>query len=241
MWSNEISIDKKYEREIEFILSKLERMKDLSFAVEESEDRVWIYLASACENQDALEERLTEIVETVILTFMKIRFFLERLDAVPMTHAKCVLICSLVHFDKDFERTVVDKVLSNALDYNLDGLLNFRLRALKDEWQELATVSNRLLGSADGEDDVYEVSAFITGNDGKKCRLVISDDAIRNLTEHKVVEVDNVFDDDEYNLISAIVANHPAEIVLDNFKLPKTLQAPLKKIARVVDGGYAKQ
>ena len=235
MWSNEISIDKKYTREIEYILSKLEKMKDLSFAVEESQDRVWIYLASACEKQDALEDEIGKIVETVILTFMKIRYFLEKLDATPMNYAKCVLICSLVHFDKDFERTVVQKVLSSALDYNLDGLMNFRLRALKDEWQELAVVSNRLLAGADGEDDVYEVSAFITGNDQKKSRIVITGDSIKNLTEHKTIEVLDVFDNDEFNLINSLVENHPAEIVLENFKLSRTLQAPLRKIARVIE------
>ena len=235
MWSNEISLDKKYEREIEFILGKLNKMKDVSFAVEESKDRTWIYLASVCERQDSVEEAIAEIVETVILTFMKVRFFCEKLNAMPMTHSKCVLICSLVHFDKDFERTIVRKVLSNALDYNLDGLMNFRLRALKDEWQELANVSARLLDGAGSDDDVYDVSAFITGSDAKKCRIVINGENIKNITEHKTIEVLDVFDDDDYNLINSIVENRPEEIVVENFKLPKSLIAPLKKIARVVE------
>ena len=89
MWSNEISLDKKYEREIEFILGKLNKMKDVSFAVEESKDRTWIYLASVCERQDSVEEEITEIVETVILTFMKVRFFCEKLNTMPMTHSTC--------------------------------------------------------------------------------------------------------------------------------------------------------
>ena len=235
MWSNEISLDKKYEREIEFILGKLNKMKDVSFAVEESKDRTWIYLASVCERQDSVEEEITEIVETVILTFMKVRFFCEKLNTMPMTHSKCVHICSLVHFDKDFERTIVRKVLSNALDYNLDGLMNFRLRALKDEWQELASVSSRLLDGAGSDDDVYDVSTFITGSDAKRCKIVINGENIKNITEHKTIEVLDVFDDDDFNLINSIVENRPEEIVIENFKLPKSLIAPLKKIAKVVE------
>ncbi|MBR4800365.1 MAG: hypothetical protein IK048_01635 [Clostridia bacterium] len=235
MWSNEISLDKKYDREIEFILGKLSGMKDVSFAVEESQDRVWIYLASVCEKQDEVEEKIEEIVETVILTFMKIRFFCEKLGGEPMSQAKCVLICSLAHFDKDFERTIVRKVFSNALDYNLDGLVNFRLRALKDEWQELATVSARLLDGADGEDDVYDVSSFITGSDAKKSKIIIDKDNVKNVTEHRIIEVLDVFDDDEFNLLSSIVENHPSEIVVENFKLPKSLSVPLRKIARVIE------
>ncbi|MBQ9276534.1 MAG: hypothetical protein IJ226_02965 [Clostridia bacterium] len=235
MWSNEISIDKKYEREIDFIISKLEKAKDLSYALEESEDRVWIYLASVCERQEQIEEWLASLVETVILTFMKIRFFVEKLGVQEMTTAKCILICSLAHFDKEFERTVVRKVLSNALDYNLDGLLNFRLRALKDEWQELASVAKRLLGSAGSEEEVYDISSFITGSDAKKCRLVINGEQIKNVTEHSVVEVVDVFGDDEYNFINSIIENRPGEIVVENFRLPKTLAEPLRKIARVID------
>ena len=235
MWSNEISIDKKYEREIGYILSRLGRMKDLSFAMEESEDRVWIYLASVCERQEQVEEEIAELVETVLLTFMKIRFFVERLEMGEMTTAKCILVCSLAHFDKDFERTVVRKVLSNALDYNLDGLLNFRLRALKDEWQELANVAKRLLVSVGSDDEIYDVASFITSSDARKCRLVINGEHIKNITEHKRIDVVDVFDNDEFNLISSIVENRPSEIVLENVKLPKALVDPLRKIARVIE------
>lgn len=235
MWSNEISIDKKYEREIDYILNKLNTIKDVSFAVEESQDRVWIYLASVCERQDYVEEEIARIVETVILTFMKIKFFTEKLCGNDMTSAKCVLICSLAHFDRDFEKTVVRKVLSNALDYNLDGLVNFRLRALTDEWKELASVSQRLLDGATLEDDIYDVSSFITGSDSKKCRLQISNGTIKNLTEHRIVEVLSVFDNEEYDLINSIIENHPSEIVIENCNLHHTLKTPLKRIARVIE------
>ena len=140
-----------------------------------------------------------------------------------------------MHFDKDFERTIVRKVLSNALDYNLDGLMNFRLRALKDEWQELASVSSRLLDGAGSDDDVYDVSTFITGSDAKRCKIVINGENIKNITEHKTIEVLDVFDDDDFNFINSIVENRPEEIVIENFKLPKSLIAPLKKIAKVVE------
>ena len=235
MWSNEISLDKKYEREIEYIIGKLDSMKDISFAIEESEDRVWIYLASVCERQDAIEEELFEIVATVVLTFFKTRFFEERLRGVKASFARCVLICSLVHFDRDFEKTIIRKVLSNALDYNLDGLMNFRLRALKDEWQELAGVSQKLLESTNDEGEVFEVSTFITGNEQKKSKVVINGDKIKNLTEHSNVEIINVFDDDEYNFVLAILGTHPAEIVFENVCLSKDMRSTLKKISRVIE------
>ena len=77
MWSDVISIDKGFGKEIEFLLCKLRGVKNLSFAVEESRDRIFIYLASACELAEEVEEQVTSILETAILVFMKQRCFLE--------------------------------------------------------------------------------------------------------------------------------------------------------------------
>ncbi|MDE6060363.1 MAG: hypothetical protein K2G31_02710, partial [Clostridia bacterium] len=205
MWSNVISIDKSYEREIGYILDRLQNTKDLSYAIEESESRIWIYLAGMCEKQDEIEECLHEILGVVYLSFIKLRFFLDKLHVRRLSHAKCALICSIVHFDREFEHSVVAKVLSGSLDYNIDGLLNFRLRALTDGWQELADLANRLLDGCTQESDIYEIATFITGSEGKLNQLVLSNNNIRNLTRHTSVEVVNLFDSDEYNLLSAII------------------------------------
>jgi len=234
MWSNEISIDKRYDKELEYILGKLQTMKDLSYATEESKDRVWIYLASVCERQDSIEKKLEDIMETVVLTFMKMRFFVEKLRLQKMTYAECVLVCSLVHFDKDFERTILRKVFSNALDYNLDGIYNFRLKDLKSEWQELSEVSSRLLASASSDADVFEVASFIAGGENGGNVLVVGD-AIKNLTEHRSVEIPSVFDEGEYNLLCALIEEKPAEIVIEKTDLSRDVVKSLKKISRVIE------
>ena len=93
-----------------------------------------------------------------------------------------------------------------------------------------------LAGSGvESDDDVYDVSTFITGSDARRCKIVINGENIKNITEHKTIEALDVFDDDDFNLINSIVENRPEEIVIENFKLPKSLIAPLKKIAKVVE------
>ena len=62
MWSNVISIDKSYAKEIEFLLAEVKNIKDLSYAIEESKDRTWIYLASLCERSEYVEEKVTALV-----------------------------------------------------------------------------------------------------------------------------------------------------------------------------------
>lgn len=235
MWSNVISIDKQYEKEIGYILDKLQNTKDLSYAIEESEDRIWMYLASVCELQDVVEEEINKILEVVFLSFIKLRFFLDRLTLNTLSHAKCALLSSLVHFDREFEKNIVMKVVSNSLDYNIDGLMNFRLRALKDSWEELAEVAQRLLDGSNSEQDIFDIASFITGSDGKKSQLMIKDGNLKNVTFHKSVEVVNLFEGEEYNLLDAIIKEKPSEIVIENCHFSSPMSATLKKIARVIE------
>ena len=65
MWSNVISIDKAYDREIEYILGRLQSTNDLSYAVEESDERIWIYLAGLCHKQDEIEQEMESMLEVV--------------------------------------------------------------------------------------------------------------------------------------------------------------------------------
>ena len=49
------------------------------------------------------------------------------------------------------------------------------------------------------------------------------------------VEVVNLFDSEEYNLLSAIIREKPSEILLDGCELSDPMNATLKKIVRVIE------
>lgn len=233
MWSNVISIDKGFRREIEFILGKLKNIRHLSYAVEESRDRVFVYIASVCEMQEEVEAQVRDVLQTVFLVFLKLRFFLSSLQNMDLNHANCALICSLVHFDTEYEKNIIGRVLGETIDYAIDGLLNFRLRPLMENWEELAALATRLISSGSGG-DIYDIASFITGTDGTKNRLALTRDALLNLTVRRPVEVIDLFDKPELNLISAIIREHPCEILLRDVSLSAPMNNTLKHIARVV-------
>ena len=116
MWSNVISIGKEYQKEIDYILKKLQSTKDVSYATEENEERIWIYLASSCDVAQKIENEMYEMLGVVFLSFLKLRFFLERLPMRNMSQAKCALLSSMLHFDKEFEQNVIAKTLSDCMD-----------------------------------------------------------------------------------------------------------------------------
>ena len=214
----------------------MQKIKHLSYAVEESKDRVFVYIASVCELQEEVERQVKEILQTVFLVFMKLRFFLRYLHNMDLNHANCALICSLVHFDSEYEKSIVDRVLSETLDYTVDGLINFRLRPLTENWEELAALAMRLIASGGGG-DVYDIASFITGTDGAKNRIALTRDAVFNLTVRRQVEVMDLFDKPELNLISAIIRERPCEILLRGTGLSAQMNNTLRHIARVVVEG----
>ncbi|MBR2956261.1 MAG: hypothetical protein IKC54_03595 [Clostridia bacterium] len=232
MWSNVISIDKSYAKEIEFLLAEVKNIKDLSYAIEESKDRTWIYLASLCERSEYVEEKVTALVEVVILTYMKTRFFLDNLPPFVMTHPTCSLICSLVHFDRGYEANHLRRAIAETADFNVDGLCNFRLQEVMQNWSEVAELASRLVSST--ERDTYDVASFITSTEGAKNRIAIDHGRVFNLTEGREVQILPVFEEYEYNLIMAIVGQNPKEIIVEHTNLSNEMMSTLKHVAGVV-------
>lgn len=235
MWSNVISVDKIYTREINYVLSSVSRIKALSHAMEQSDDRIWIYLAATCENKDAIEGRVLEICSNVFLDFFKLRYLVDHMKITAIDHAMCALLSSMVHFDREFENNIVLKVMSECEEYSLDGIMNFRLSALRESWAELADVAGRLVEGCSIEQDMYDIANFITGTDGGKNQIILDSHRLRNITRHKEIEVVKMFDEEEYNLISAIISENPCEILIDGCKLSGKTCATLKKLARVIE------
>ena len=235
MWSNVISIGKEYQKEIDYILKKLQSTKDVSYATEENEERIWIYLASSCDVAQKIENEMYEMLGVVFLSFLKLRFFLERLPMRNMSQAKCALLSSMLHFDKEFEQNVIAKTLSDCMDYNVDGVFNFRLRSLKEAWSEVAEVAARLLEGSDGEKDVFDIATFIAGRESGRNRIATDGKKVENLTQRRQVEIVRLFDEEEYNLINAVIKEKPCEILLKGHSVSDVMQNTLRKIAKVVE------
>lgn len=141
----------------------------------------------------------------------------------------------MLHFDEAFEENLIAKTLSDSMDYNVDGLFNFRLRMLKESWEEIADVAARLLEGSDGDKDVFDIATFIAGSEGGKSRIATDGQTIDNITQRRRVEIVRLYDESEYNLIDAIVKEKPFEIYVTNKNLSDAMRGILKKIAKVIE------
>lgn len=236
MWSCEISLGKEYSREINFLESRIKSCKNLSFAIEESKDRSFVYVATLCENREEVQKFVEDLICEIYLTHIKLSFFLKKIEHSALSHSLVALLSSLIFFDRSFEESMILKTLHEVASYNIDGILNFRLRSLLDNWDELAHLANNLLKVAATPDDIFNVATFLSSTEGGKNKLLFvknTDFEMFNTTENRKVEVETFFDEPELNLILATIKECPSEITIRNIIFSDSMQTTLKKIAKV--------
>ena len=102
---------------------------------------------------------------------------------------------------------------------------------LKQNWDEVISLASRLMNSTDS--DAYDISAFITSTDNADNRVAIDSGEVYNLTTGKKVNILNIFDDDEFNLIMAVIGECPEEIIVERSNLTRPMLDTLKRIAHL--------
>lgn len=142
MWSNVISLDKTYNREFDYLFEKIKNNKNLSYAYEESKDRNFLYLASVCDSASTVINEVENAICEVYLNHFKLAYFLSGFKS-NISPAIVTLTSALLLFDQTYEDTLIRKVLSEVIDYNIDGiyfiiglndiLINFKRFAAKTE------------------------------------------------------------------------------------------------------------
>lgn len=236
MWSNVISIDKMYDKEFEYLYEKIKADKNVSYAYEESRSRHFLYLASLCESSLDVIANVENSICEVYLNHFKLKHFTKNFKT--LSDSLVALTSALLLFDHAYEDALIRKVLSEATEYNIDGILNFRLGALTENWNELSDLISNLLANSQTDDDVYSVAQFINSQEGGINRLMLSENQLVNLTKSKNVEIENFFDNNDQNLIFAIIKEKPAELVVKNRRLTDSLKRSISPFARIRESKY---
>lgn len=230
MWSNVISLDKTYSREFDYLFDKIKNNKNLSYAFEESKDRNFLYLASVCDSAATVINEVENAICDVYLNHFKLAYFMSSLKN-RVTPALVALTSALLLFDQTYEDTLIRKVLSEVIDYNVDGILNFRLKDLTANWSELSDLIANLLSNSNSDDDIYSVAEFIHSQEGGKNQLMFGENGLFNLTKSESVKVENYFDNSDLNLLFAIIKESPKELILNGAALPVGVKKSLRPFA----------
>lgn len=237
MWVNEISIDKKYKAEFNYICNALERIKNLSYTKETTKDRYVFALATSNENIESVENQIMDIVKNVILVFIKRRIVFGGVDIDIDNYAKVALLGLIIHFDNNYEEKFLEYQMQDIKDYNIDAILNFRLKKLLPNWRELQELSLSLLTNAE-ENDFLDIAEFMNSTTGEKIGEAVVERSNENILLYTKKTLQNhyvlpLYNNNYYNLLDAIISVNPKILTISNILLPNDMLVLLRKLYNV--------
>jgi hypothetical protein len=220
MWQTVITIDKKYDREYQFIIEGLEKIKDTAYAVRDTKNRHHINVAANEENLKRVRGKIAEIISDTILLYMKYRYLSAKIHFNEDSYLNSALLSALVYCDRSHETALVLSSIRDVYEYSIDAIFRFRLSELISNWDEVVGLVNGLVHSNHTSGDIYSLIQFILEmSDEEKSVINIVKDGneviILNVKNNKRVDIPHISEKDHTNIISAIFSANPYEVHMD--------------------------
>ena len=141
----------------------------------------------------------------------------------------------MLYYDNKKEEEYVKKQIAALKNYCVDGIVNFRLRDLVNEWKELGTIILNTIGKGFGEKEIYSLALYMLG-ERKDTSLFIADSReilITNVSQGGLVKVPEIYGEKIHNIINAIVKYGASEVVIERGNADKELLNALRNIVDV--------
>ncbi len=231
MWQSTILISKQFNKD-DVLKKGLERIEGLYFA----EEGYLSYDIAAKEfDKDGCIDAVRELIADIILNNVKLQFILTSLGKRAIDTSLCTLISSMLYYDNKKEEEYVKKQIASLKNYCVDGIVNFRLRDLVNEWKELGTIILNTIGKGFGEKEIYSLALYMLG-ERKDTSLFIADSReilITNVSQGGLVKVPEIYGEKIHNIINAIVKYGASEVVIERGNADKELLNALRNIVDV--------
>lgn len=220
MWELSVSVDSKNVEIAKFIYQHLKKQTtEFGCVVTCYEQFEKIFVLIACPKQE--QARVSVLIERclikVICSFYKEKFLNENL--VLPVHENLSLTAfkkALMAFDKETDFYIISKNLTLNQNFYLDSFYNFKLKTLRDKWQELITLANENSDYLISNEAFFDLLKFLIDN------LEIGQDEVSVFEDGNgySIKSPNEFDDFESeklskeDLISSIIEICPKRINL---------------------------
>ncbi len=234
MWQSTILISKQFNKD-DVLKKGLERIEGLYFAEGEEEGYLSYDIAAKEFDKDGCIDAVRELIADIILNNVKLQFILTSLGKRAIDTSLCTLISSMLYYDNKKEEEYVKKQIAALKNYCVDGIVNFRLRDLVNEWKELGTIILNTIGKGFGEKEIYSLALYMLG-ERKDTSLFIADSReilITNVSQGGLVKVPETYGEKIHNIINAIVKYGASEVVIERGNADKELLNALRNIVDV--------
>ena len=150
-----ITIDRAYEREYEFITRSLDKAK-IIWAESCLGRRSAINVVTKSEQ----EIMLCAILEEVLMTSFKWRYYMENIEASAGRIEDRALVFCLLDFDAGAERKFFKEKIFPQSEIHLDAIYNFRMREVKAVWRSYVELINDFYSTYPTRSDKLELIGY---------------------------------------------------------------------------------
>lgn len=234
MWQSSILISNHYNKD-DVLKRGLERIEGLYFADGILGGYVSFDIAAKDKDKEKVKAGIFDLITEIILNNVKAEFVTSCIGIKKLNPSLCALISSMLYYDDEKEQKIVRKVLSELDAYCIDGIVNFRLRGLVDEWKELGSVIVNTVDRGFCDKDVYSLALYMLG-EKRNTSLFIADSKeilITNVSKGGLVNVPEIYKDKLCNIINAIVKYGAKEVVIERQNADRELLSALRNIVDV--------
>lgn len=191
--------------------------KNFSGVVTSSDDGQYIKILIATENQnrDFFAQKIENCIANVICVNFKEIFLNENLY-LPLKDnmGKLAFKKALLNFDKETDNFIVKRNLDIKNELFLESFYFFRLKYLRDKWQELVDLSNENKDFLMTNDSFVDLLKFLVDNleiYQDEIYVLKSGNSYKILFNDKTVAFDNLDEDD---IVSSVIDLSPKKINL---------------------------
>ena len=236
MWKKTVTIGKNYARECRALIRELKKNKAAVFAAEENKSRSVISVAAKDCDGETVDDCVCGIAAKILTTYFKHAFLTGKLKIKKTTAAESALLAVMIYYDCEGDFDELFELFKRSEVICIDGVYNFAMRGIKEDWEELAAISSDLFNGVYDDDDLYEVAGYVVGERSDRSKLLIADEknpVVTDLTNGGFVTVDELYDDKTLNLINCAVSRGAKEITLDAGFRDERLSGALSHFAKI--------
>ena len=133
----------------------------------------------------------------------------------------------MLYFDFDGEIEQAVSVIKYEDSISIEGTFDFKLQFMRDDWEELKSIGE-VLTFSQSEEDIYNVAGFMMTNRNSSKSLFLA-----NVTDGLMVEHIKLYKNEDFNIINSIIAESPAELILEKNQIKQSLLDCLSHIVKV--------
>lgn len=203
-----LGIDKK-SKAIDYIKDCLIE-KEIDYKIEQDDNQTYFKILDTHNFLDSL------VSDIIVLYYKFYEISKLLIPSGSCSYPCCAYIGSVLSIDADLEREQIKSVIPADNFISIDGIYNFCLKEIRESWESLAVLCEKLILQCKNDKDLFSLTSFMLGveNDNNATVTVDKQEKITLNKNGERIKLPKLFTDPEMDAITTILANSPTEIII---------------------------